>query len=57
MSAISGQRMEIRVNPAFVRAGEPARITGSAAKLEATIGPLLAVPLADTLAAMLAAAS
>lgn len=57
LEAMTGQAMTIRVNPAFVRAGEPARITGSAARLAATIGPLLDVPLADTLAAMLDAAS
>ncbi|MFO1412582.1 MAG: NAD-dependent epimerase/dehydratase family protein [Burkholderiales bacterium] len=57
LSAITGHAMAIRVNPAFVRAGEPARITGSAARLVAAIGPLRDVPLADTLTAMLEAAT
>lgn len=54
LEEMTGQRMEIRVNPAFVRAGEPARITGSAARLTGAIGPLLDVPLVETLGAMLA---
>ncbi|MFO1397106.1 MAG: NAD-dependent epimerase/dehydratase family protein [Burkholderiales bacterium] len=55
LEAMTGHAMTIRVNPAFVRAGEPARITGSAARLTATIGPLLDVPLGETLGAMLEA--
>jgi len=57
LEAMTGQAMEIRVNPAFVRVGEPARITGSVARLAATIGPLLDVPLEETLGAMLEAAA
>jgi len=55
LEAITGQAMEIRVNPAFVRVGESMRITGSAARLVEAIGPLLEVPLEETLAAMLEA--
>ncbi len=52
----TGHRIEIRVNPAFVRAGEAKRIVGSAAALRATIGDLRAIPMATTLADMLQAA-
>lgn len=50
----TGHRVEIRVNPKFVRPDEPRRFVGSAAKLRATIGELRALPLATTLADMLA---
>lgn len=46
---ISGHRMEVRVNPAFVRANELRTLTGSAEKLQRTIGPLKDIPLEDTL--------
>ena len=42
LEAITGHRIEIRVNPAFVRAGEPQRIVGSPARLRALIGELRA---------------
>jgi nucleoside-diphosphate-sugar epimerase len=57
LEAITGHRMEVRVNPAFVRPNEPARIVGSAQKLRAIIGPLLDVPLTRTLEDMLAEAA
>jgi nucleoside-diphosphate-sugar epimerase len=53
LADMAGHRIEVRVNPAFVRAGEPQRIVGSAARLAGVIGALATVPLADTLAAML----
>lgn len=56
LEAMTGHRMEILVNPQFVRAGEPRRTVGSNAKLVAAIGPLRAIPLDATLADMLAAA-
>jgi nucleoside-diphosphate-sugar epimerase len=56
LEEITGHRIEIRVNPAFVRPGEPARIAGSSARLAGLIGPLLDIPLVDTLSAMLAGA-
>jgi nucleoside-diphosphate-sugar epimerase len=56
LETITGHRIEIRVNPQFVRAGEPARIVGSAARLRETIGELVSIPLATTLADMLPAA-
>jgi nucleoside-diphosphate-sugar epimerase len=57
LEAITGHRMEVRVNPAFVRPNEPRRIVGSAQKLHGVIGPLLDVPLTRTLADMLAEAA
>ena len=45
---ISGHRMDVRVNPAFVRANEVRTLSGSAAKLERTIGPLKDISLEDT---------
>jgi hypothetical protein len=42
------------VNPKFVRPDEPRRIVGCSAKLHAIIGDLRTVPLAMTLADMLA---
>jgi nucleoside-diphosphate-sugar epimerase len=54
LEAITGHRMEVRVNPAFVRPNEPRRIVGSAQRLQGAIGPLLDVPLARTLEDMLA---
>jgi nucleoside-diphosphate-sugar epimerase len=53
VAAISGHHMEVTVNPAFVRANEVRSLSGSAARLEAAIGPLRAIPLADTLRWML----
>jgi nucleoside-diphosphate-sugar epimerase len=51
--AITGRPMEVAVNPAFVRPNEVRTLSGSAAKLENAIGPLRAIPLADTLRWML----
>jgi nucleoside-diphosphate-sugar epimerase len=53
LESITGHRIEIRVNPQFVRAGEPARIVGSAEKLRAAIGDLMPIPLERTLADMI----
>lgn len=49
METIAGYRIEVRVNPAYVRDNEVRRLVGSAARLAAAIGPLPAIPLADTL--------
>jgi nucleoside-diphosphate-sugar epimerase len=57
LEAITSHRMEVRVNPAFVRPNEPRRIVGSARRLQGVIGPLLDVPLARTLEDMLADAT
>ncbi|HET7708736.1 MAG TPA: NAD-dependent epimerase/dehydratase family protein [Sphingomicrobium sp.] len=53
VARISGHTMEVRINPAFVRANEVRTLTGSAARLEAVIGPLPSIPLEDTLRWML----
>lgn len=55
LEAITGHRIEVRVNPQFLRPGEPPRIVGSNAKLTAAIGPLRSMPLDRTLEDMLAA--
>jgi nucleoside-diphosphate-sugar epimerase len=50
MEGIAGYRIEIRVNPAFVRANDVLRLTGSRTKLDAAIGPTAPpIALADTL--------
>lgn len=49
MESIAGYQIEVRVNPAFVREGEVARLTGSNQKLAELIGPLDIVPLRQTL--------
>ena len=56
LAAITGRPMAIRVNPHFVRAGEPQRIVGSPARLVGVIGELSPIPLATTLADMLSEA-
>lgn len=53
VEAIAGFLPEVRVNPAFVREGEVQTLRGSKQKLEAIIGPLSDIPLADTLHWML----
>lgn len=49
MAEIAGYRINVHVNPAFVRSNEVARLVGSNAKLAAAIGPLNQQPLATTL--------
>ncbi|WP_459616156.1 GDP-mannose 4,6-dehydratase [Bordetella sp. 2513F-2] len=49
MEEMAGYRIEVRVNPAFVRANEVHRLQGDASRLEAAIGPLQAIALRDTL--------
>lgn len=49
MSAIAGYQIEVRVNPAFVRANEVATLVGSNRKLASVIGELEPTPLAETL--------
>lgn len=53
--SITGHSMEIRVNPAFVRANEVRVLRGSRAHLEATIGAVADYPLEETLRWMLEA--
>jgi nucleoside-diphosphate-sugar epimerase len=52
---ISGHHLEVVVNPAFVRANEVKVLRGSAARLEAEIGPLGMPPLEETLRWMIEA--
>ncbi|HTV84711.1 MAG TPA: GDP-mannose 4,6-dehydratase [Dyella sp.] len=49
VEALAGYKIEIKVNPAFVRANEVAKLTGSNRKLGELIGPLDIIPLRDTL--------
>lgn len=44
MTAITGHRVEVRVNPAFVRANEVTRLVGSRALLDATLGAASSIP-------------
>ncbi len=53
VQALAGHSFEVEVNPAFVRANEVHSLCGSAARVEATIGPLNHIPLEDTLRWML----
>jgi GDP-6-deoxy-D-talose 4-dehydrogenase len=46
---MAGYRIDVRVNPAFVRANDVLRLTGSNLKLESLIGPLDIIPLRSTL--------
>lgn len=49
MSDIAGYRIEVHVNPAFVRANEVLTLAGSNAKLARTIGKVASTPLVETL--------
>ena len=49
MADIAGYKINVHVNPAFVRANEVVRLVGDNRRLIAATGPLAAVPLADTL--------
>jgi nucleoside-diphosphate-sugar epimerase len=49
MSDIAGYRIEVHVNPAFVRANEVLTLTGSNAKLAGVIGKIEPTPLPETL--------
>lgn len=50
---LSGHDLQVRVNPAFVRAHEVRTLCGCSRKLQAAIGPLLHIPLEETLRWML----
>jgi nucleoside-diphosphate-sugar epimerase len=49
LADLAGYRIEVDVNPAFVRANEVRRLVGCNRKLAAAIGELELVPLAETL--------
>lgn len=52
---ISGQALEVRVNPAFVRANEVKTLLGNRSRLDACVGRLDPIELSDTLRWMLQA--
>ncbi len=49
MSEIAGYRIDVHVNPAFVRANDVLTLSGSNSKLTAVIGQLDPTPLSETL--------
>ena len=49
MSEIAGYRIDVQVNPAFVRANDVLTLAGSNSKLTAVIGQLDPTPLSETL--------
>lgn len=49
MGDVAGYRIEVQVNPAFVRANDVLQLTGSNQKLTAVVGELAPTPLQDTL--------
>lgn len=49
MEDIAGYRIDVRVNPAFVRASEVARLAGDRSRLESLLGPVADIPLVETL--------
>jgi len=49
MAEIGGYEIEVRVNPAFVRANEVKRLQGDAGKLRRAIGDFETIPLQETL--------
>ena len=51
---LAGYLIDVRVNPAFVRANEVYKLMGDPSKLQQCIGVLPEIPLRDTLAWMLA---
>jgi GDP-6-deoxy-D-talose 4-dehydrogenase len=55
LTARTGHRIEVRVNPAFVRANDVAELGGDARRLRAALPGWSPRPLADTLEWMLAA--
>ena len=49
LAAIAGYRIDVTINPAFVRAGEPRTIVGSTSRMDQAIGALRPPPFVDTL--------
>ena len=50
---LSGHRLEVRINPAFVRANDPVRVVGSRRALDEAIGGVTAIDIRDTIEWML----
>ncbi|MEP7329477.1 MAG: NAD-dependent epimerase/dehydratase family protein, partial [Betaproteobacteria bacterium] len=57
LETITGRAMEIRVNPQFVRQGEPQQMVGSIDRLHDLIGTPTPIPFGNTLRDMLGAAT
>ncbi|MEZ5503747.1 MAG: GDP-mannose 4,6-dehydratase [Halioglobus sp.] len=53
LSDLTGHRLEVRVNPAYVRENDVQRLCGDPRKLRACIGNIAHIPFADTLRWML----
>jgi nucleoside-diphosphate-sugar epimerase len=53
LTQLTGHQLDVRVNPAFVRANEIIRLCGNSAQLLACTGPLSTFALSDTLQWML----
>jgi len=53
VQSLSGHSFDVQVDPALVRANEVRSLCGSAARVEATVGPLDRIPLEETLQWML----
>lgn len=53
LGELTGHRIDVRVNPEFVRANEIQRLCGNPARLMAAVGELVAPPLRSTLSWML----
>lgn len=53
VKSLSGHNLDVVVNPAFVRSNDVHRLIGSSSKLEAVIGPVASIPIAETLKWML----
>ncbi len=49
MGTIAGYRIDVHVNPAFVRANEVVRLTGDNTRLQSIVGPIDPPPLEHTL--------
>ncbi|TWI66162.1 GDP-D-mannose dehydratase [Pseudoduganella lurida] len=49
MDGIAGYRIDVQVNPAFVRANEVVRLTGDNRRLQSVVGTLVPPPLEQTL--------
>ena len=57
LGGMAGYAIKVRTNPTLVRASEVRRLRGSQARLDAAIGEVPRIPLADTLRWMLESAS
>jgi len=56
MQRLAGYKIDVRVNPAFVRANEVKILLGSRTRLESVIGPVADIPLRETMRWMLESA-